>query len=77
MRGKEDAYVDVVAQELKRECCSLSTYIAVCYVRLDAQNTSRIRVGRSHGLLGGGTLLLTVSGFRVVLSDRSDRSDRT
>jgi hypothetical protein len=35
-RGKEDAYVDVVAQELKRKGGSLATDIAICYVGLDA-----------------------------------------
>jgi hypothetical protein len=37
VRGKkEDAYVYIVAQELERESGSLSTDIAVCYVRLYA-----------------------------------------
>lgn len=54
MRGKEDAYVDVEAQELKGKSGSLATDIAVCYVRLDAQNTTRVRVGCSHGSIGGG-----------------------
>ena len=48
MRGKGDAYVDVVAQELQRERGSLATDIAVCYVRLYAQNTPRVRVRWSH-----------------------------
>jgi hypothetical protein len=53
VRGKYDAYVDVVAQELKGESGSLATNVAVCYVRLDAQNTTRIRV---HDSIGGETL---------------------
>ena len=32
----KSAYVDVVAEKLKREGSSLSTNIAICYVRLDA-----------------------------------------
>ena len=42
MRGKDDAYVNVVAQELKGESGSLATDVAVCYVRLDTQNTTGI-----------------------------------
>ena len=48
MRGKECAYVDVVAQELKGESGSFATDIAVCYVRLYAQNATRIRVVCRH-----------------------------
>ena len=48
MRGKGDAYVDVEAQELQRERGGLATDIAVCYVRLYAQNTPRVRVRWSH-----------------------------
>lgn len=53
MRGKDDAYVDVVAQELKGESGSLATDVAVCYVRLDAQNMTRIRVDCSHDSIAG------------------------
>lgn len=73
MRGKDDAYVDVVAQKLKGESGSLATDVAVCYVRLDAQNATRIRVGCSHGPIGGE---LTVT-YKLSLDVSFGGSDRT
>ena len=35
-------YIDVVAEKLKREGGSLSTNIAICYVRLNAQDATNI-----------------------------------
>ena len=68
MRGKDDAYVDVVAQELKGKSGSLATDVAVCYVRLDAQNTTRIRVGCSHDWVEGERSKLRYSTSKLRVS---------
>jgi hypothetical protein len=41
----KSAYIDIVAEKLKRERGSLSTNIAVCYVGLNAQDATNI-IGR-------------------------------
>jgi hypothetical protein len=47
--AKQQSYVDVISQKLEREGGSLSTDVAVCYVRLDAQDTPRV-VRRHDGI---------------------------